>query len=219
MCATWLTCEWQTTCFYVTHRQRGEGVTWPIHMWDMTHSCVRHESFVCDTRLCCYVWYHRRNACVTWLNHMCDAIHMWDMTHSCVRHESFVCDTRLTVMCDIINEMRVWRDSITRVMRCIRACDMAHSLVWHDLCVRVTWLTLKCMTSSTRCVLIDVCVFRCMCVHGCVRVWTRWFICVTYLMHICDMTHIYLRHYTFIFDMIYVHMWCVENESCHTYVC
>jgi len=42
-------------------------VTWLIHMCDMTHSYVWHDSFIC----------------VTWLIHMCD------MTHSYVWHDSW----------------------------------------------------------------------------------------------------------------------------------
>jgi len=46
-------------------------VTWLIHVCDMTHSCVWHDSFMC----------------VTWLIHGCD------MTHSHVWHDSFTCVT------------------------------------------------------------------------------------------------------------------------------
>jgi len=51
-----------------SERQRDSLIceTWLIHMWDMTHSYVRHDSFVCET----------------WLIHMCD------MTHSYVTHDS-----------------------------------------------------------------------------------------------------------------------------------
>ena len=42
----------------------------------MTHSCGRHDSFICDT----------------WL------IHMWDMTHSYVTQDSFICDSWLIHM-------------------------------------------------------------------------------------------------------------------------
>ena len=44
-------------------------VTWLENMRDMTHSYVRHDSFIRET----------------WLIHMCD------MTHSCVWHDSFIC--------------------------------------------------------------------------------------------------------------------------------
>ena len=46
-------------------------------MFDMTHSYVRHGSFVC----------------ATWLIHMCD------MTHSYVRHDSFMCVSWLNHVC------------------------------------------------------------------------------------------------------------------------
>jgi len=67
-----------------------------IHMWDMTHSYVRHDSFICET----------------WL------IHMWDMTHSYVRHDSFICETWLMTRIDAwihdgsmiyrIDELHIW---------------------------------------------------------------------------------------------------------------
>ena len=44
-------------------------VMWLIRMWDMTHSYVWHDSFIC----------------AIWLIHMCD------MTHSYVWHDSFIC--------------------------------------------------------------------------------------------------------------------------------
>ena len=40
--------------------------TWRIHMWDMTHSRVRHDSFIC----------------VTWFIHVCDMAHL-----PCARYE------------------------------------------------------------------------------------------------------------------------------------
>ena len=58
---------------------------WLIHMCDMTHSYVWHDSFTC----------------VTWLIHMCD------MTHSCVWHDSFTCVTWLIHMCDMTHS-HVW---------------------------------------------------------------------------------------------------------------
>jgi len=63
-------------------------VTWLIHIWDMTHSYVGHDSFICGT----------------WL------IHMWDMTHSYVGHDSFICETWLIHMCDMTHP-HVWHDS------------------------------------------------------------------------------------------------------------
>jgi len=59
-----------------------------IHMCDMTHSYVRHDSFIC---VICHSWQWQGSfICVTWLIHMCD------MTHSYVWHDS------LTHMNDIV---------------------------------------------------------------------------------------------------------------------
>jgi len=45
--------------------------------WDMTHSWVRHDLFMCGTRLICG-W-------DTWLIHVSETwlIHKWDITYSC----------------------------------------------------------------------------------------------------------------------------------------
>ena len=56
-------------------------VTGLMHVCDMTHSCVWHDSFI---------W-------VTWLIHMCA------MTHSCVWHGSFMCATWLIHVCEMIH--------------------------------------------------------------------------------------------------------------------
>jgi len=82
-------------------------VTWLIHMCDVTHSYVWHDSFMCVP------WFI--HICVTWLIHMCDVthlhvwrdsfinetwpIHMCDMTHWYVRHDSLICVTWLIHMC------------------------------------------------------------------------------------------------------------------------
>jgi len=70
-------------------------VTWLIHMCDMTHSHVWHDSFTCVTwliHMCdmthSHVWHDSfwsvSDACVTWLFHTCD------MTPSYARHDSCV---------------------------------------------------------------------------------------------------------------------------------
>ena len=86
--AQYLTCE--HICVWVSHtsfrwrcgsRDSFICVTWLIHVCDMTHSCVWHDSFIC-------VWvshtsFRRRCVwrdsfiCVTWLIHMCRVIVEW----------------------------------------------------------------------------------------------------------------------------------------------
>jgi len=157
-------------------------VTWLIHVCDMNHSCVWHDSFMC----------------VTWLIHVCD------MTHSCVWHDSRMCLISLIHMCDMTHkggpwydresQVCVWHDSFICVTWLIHMCDMphkgasrcdltyvfamAHSHVWRDSCICVTWLI-----KEHHDVISD------MSSYG-----SFTFTCVTWLMHMCDVTHSYLWH-------------------------
>jgi len=90
-----------------------------VHMWDMTHSYVRHDSFICATRLIqiqntTYLYVrHNSFTCIS-RRHKCWVvadvrqslpcqtcfIHMSHMTYSYVRHISFICETCFIHMWD-----------------------------------------------------------------------------------------------------------------------
>ena len=95
--------------------------TWLIHMCDMTHLCVRRDSFVR----------------ATWLIYMCD------MTHLHVRHDSFICATWPINMCNMTHSY-VQLYSFVRVTSLICTCDMTHSYVRHDSFIYVTLLIHMC---------------------------------------------------------------------------
>jgi len=91
-------------------------------MWDMTHSYVWHDSFIC----------------VTWL------IHMFNRTHSYVWHDSFICVTWLIHMCDmtplklnLLKMLNMLNMLNLPHLLCgtwlIHMCDMTHSLVRHNM--------------------------------------------------------------------------------------
>jgi len=112
------------------------GFTQLIHMCDMTHSYVWHDSFICLTwliHMCdmthSYVW-HDSFVCVT-------CIHTCDMTHS-YAWRAFICVTWLIHTCDMSHSY-VWHDSFVCVT-CFHMCDMTHSYMWHVSFVYVTWL-------------------------------------------------------------------------------
>jgi len=82
-------------------------------MCDITHSYMRHDSFICVTWLIDmgdmahpYVW---RDSCICmpWLIDMCDMTHsyvwhdMCDTTHSYEWHDSFICAPWLIHLCDM----------------------------------------------------------------------------------------------------------------------
>jgi len=106
------------------HRKVHAGVTWRIHICDMTRSHVWHDS----------------STCVTWLIYMCD------MTHSHVWHDSSYSRSasrmaeRATMSCGMTHS-HVWRDSFTCVTWLIHMCDVTHSDVWRDLFTCMAWLT------------------------------------------------------------------------------
>ena len=90
------------------------------HMWEMTHLCVGHDSFVCGTWLI-HMWDmtlsyvgHDPFICGPWLTHV------WDMTHSYVGHDSFVCVTWLIRMCDMTH--------VTHMNDAIQFCDYKVSI-------------------------------------------------------------------------------------------
>jgi len=160
-----------------------------IHMWDMTHSHVRHDSCIRETwlfiffSLCYECWgvavLRGQITCEIWL------VHMWDMTHSYVRHDSFICETWLVHM-----------------------CDTTHSNSRQDLSIRETWLIyvylpapwmLGCSCCKAKSPVSDQS-------HPYVRQVSS--ICETCFIRMWDMIHSYVRHDLLIFDtrLIYAHL-------------
>jgi len=209
-------------------------VTWLIHIRDMTHSCVWHDTFTC----------------VTWLIYMCD------MTHSCRRRDSFICVTWLIHMCDMTHSY-VWHDSFIRVtwlipcmwhdtfihmnesaqtnllrntpvslyachmstIKCVtwlvHMCDMTHSYVWHDSFIRVTWL-IPYMWHDTFINMNESAQTNLLC-HTPVALYAGHMStikCVTWLIHMCDMTHSYVWPDSFhICDMTHSYIWMSRHRQ------
>ena len=97
---------------------------WMSHVTHMNESCHEHGSFICMThiRMCDMTHSYVRHdsfICVTWLIHMCNMAHsyvwhnsfmshirmtnMWDMTHSFEGHASFIC---MIWLIDVTHERR-----------------------------------------------------------------------------------------------------------------
>jgi len=153
------------------------GETRPLHMWDMTPSYMRYDSFICE-KWPIYVWEmthsnvrHDPFICQTW------PIQMWDMTHSCVRHDSFICETWRIHMWDMTfhrdrRGIRIQHHK-WHVPYCSR--DMTHSHVRHHLFLCATWPVHMWDTT-----------------HSYVR--RDLFIYEAWPIHMWDMTHSYVSH-------------------------
>ena len=133
------------------------GVTWRIHVYDMTHSRVWHDAVCSGIKLF--------STCVTWY------IHLWVMSHSCVWHDS--CHTRECVMSHewIMSHMRwrmnhvthapfmshTWMSHVTRINHVTHAAFVCVTwfiriCVWHDSSTCVPWRIYMCeMTHANVC--------------------------------------------------------------------
>jgi len=149
-------------------------VMWFIHMCDVPHLFVGHDSFACGTWLILlwallfvllpatpmYVWCDLF-ICGTWLVHMCDMTHsyvghdsinlwsirIWHMTHSFAEYDLFVCGTWLNYTWDIFHSDFGY-DPIMRATWLIHMWDITHSykrLYWGAMPVTsLTWLIHMC---------------------------------------------------------------------------
>ena len=118
---TWLILTWCDSFMYVTSL---------IHMCNMTHSHVRHDSFIMCDMTDSYVCKGNVTQSIA-----ADRSDVKDMDESCpcetwrihVWHDSFMCATWL---------IHVRRSPWRRPCK----CDMTHSYVWHDSFIYVIWL-------------------------------------------------------------------------------
>ena len=128
--------------------------------------------------------------CLTCLIHMCvtgSFICVWSDPFICVWRDSFKCVWRGSFVC-------VWRGSFICVWCGSFVC------VWRRAFVCV-WHVLTVHQGRTRYV-----------THS--HVWHDSFLCVTWLIHICDMTHSHVRHDSF--TCVRIHLW-MRHASVYMY--
>jgi len=161
--------------------------------------------------------------------YVCDITHSYkDVTHSYVRHDSFVCVTWLIDgMSALLGAWWLRSCVLLRWQVGVYVCDMTHPCVCHDLFHvkydsfrRATWLIHVCaMTrqSDTHVIggFVDMVVYatgRQAGVHVCDMthpyLWHDSFIYETWLIHMCDVTHSYVSH-----DSFMLHIWMSHVSS------
>jgi len=155
-----------------------------------------------NTNMCTELPCRCRSFCVTLLIHVCDMTrsHVWhdsfilcDMTHSHVRHDSF---TRVTWRVH-----SVWHDSFTCVIRLIHMCDMTRSFCVTRLIHMCGWLIYMCgVTHANVCHASHSCKWHDSLTESTCQTNIKTNIgtpfprccssfCVTWLVHMCDMTY------------------------------
>jgi len=135
-------CVWHVfvcvTCSFTRQADSFICVTWLIHMCDMTHSCVRHDSFKC-MQMCdlthsnvCHDSFHSVMCDMTHSNtvHIFVFLYVWHHSPT-VRLKSFICVTRHRYVCDMTHPYVTCRSHVR---------DVTHTLAWHDSFICVTWL-------------------------------------------------------------------------------
>jgi len=117
-----------------------------------------------------------------------DVSHTCDMTHSYVWYDSFIRVTWLIHMCDMTHSY-VWHDSficmtVIFLAWLIPVCDKTRSYMWHDSFICLTWLVVDPVRKRG-----GFQSYVCHCPFIRVTV-----IFVAWLIHTCDMTHLYVWH-------------------------
>jgi len=152
-------------------------------------------------------------------------MYIWDMTHlhlwlvpyvTCVWRNSLIC-----VTCDITH-WHMWHDScIYAYVTWLMPLCMTHSRVWHDSFMSARRASFICVTCyvTDRSLLQNIVSFIGL---FCKRVLP--FICATWPIHMCDMTHSYMCDMTHSYvrhdSFIYAATWLIHicGDMTHSYM-
>jgi len=160
--------------------------TWLIHACDVTQFYVCHDSLICVTHS--HVW-HDSLICATWLIPDKGSQRRRYSAFTCVWHDSFVCVTWLIRM----------RDSFTRVTWRIDMCDKTDR---YQINKPKEMKKVKRDEESQK---------RRHSAYACV--WHDSFMCVTWLIHVCDVTHSCVWRDSFMCVTWLIHA-CAVTPSC-----
>ena len=200
-------------------------VPWLIHLCAMTHSHVWHDLFLCVPWLIfmCATTHshvcHDSFPCVPWLIHVCAIT----QTHSYGCYDSFVYGISNPSIVDSNHHFLRCHDSMRRLTCLIQICATTRLYVCHDSVICLPWLIHICAMNHSRAYHDSF-----GCVPWSIQMWNKpswstqgmliqvpWlfhmcvsyiysymchesFICMTWLVHVCAMTHSHVCNDSFI---------------------
>jgi len=206
---------------------------WLSHVARMNESCHKYERVM--SRMSRSKWWGRSaDAWMSHVTHMNTSCHTyeWVISHmwmSHVTHMNESCHAWAGVNDGVDQqalELQFVREHAKEASKVcfIRMCDTTHWYVWHDSFICVTWLiswhdSFMCVDMTHVCLCTNALMMplRCIpCVYvTCLIHVVRYdaFICVTWLIHMCDRSHWYVGHDSFMCVAWLIHM-CDSTRSC-----
>jgi len=183
VCERHVMCVWETSHMLDSWYDSFMCAVWLIHMCDMTHSYVWHDSFIWDT------------------THVGHDSSVRDLTYSYVSHyllqmtvealervmSSARSATQLQHHCNSGRRHARLQSAVAAGAAEGRLCGMTRSCVWRDSFMCVAWLIHSCRTRL-------------------VHMWPGAFVYVAWRIHVCDMAYSYIWHGSFMYVTWLIHI-------------
>ena len=194
---SWVAYKWGTSHMHRCHTSRTRMP------WHDSIMYVWNDSFM-------YLW-HESSIRETWLIHVCD------MTHPCVWHDSYTGVRQAGSRCGVF---RSWR-APTYYCGWPPGAPISHSWLIHTWGTWLVHMYIYMWDMTRSCTRVfQICkppTYYCCRPPGLTSIIRDSFVCRTWLVHMRDMTHSYVRQDSFISETWLVHMWDMTRSYTHVF--